>query len=848
MSMRMLIDAAHPEETRVVVTRENRLEAFEFESGSKKQLKGNIYLAKVTRVEPSLQAAFIDYGGNRHGFLSFNEIHPDYYQIPIEDREELLDQQDDADDNDDRSENGGSAEDEGIESLGGEDEIDEDIKRRSRALRRYKIHEVIKRRQILLVQVVKEERGNKGAALTTYLSLAGRYCVLMPNTARGGGISRKIANPADRKRLKTIATGLEVPKGMGVIIRTAGLNRTKPEIKRDYEYLLRTWNQVRDLTLDSIAPQLVHEEGDLIKRAIRDLYKKDIDEILVSGDFAYRSAKDFMKTLMPSQAKVVQPYRESVPLFHKYQVEREIDEMYSPRATLKSGAYLIINPTEALVAVDVNSGRATKQRNIEETAYRTNLEAAEEIARQIRLRDLAGLIVIDFIDMEVSKNVRAVEAKMKECLKADRARIQVGRISSFGLMEMSRQRLRPDLMEASANACPACGGAGVVRSTESTALAVLRSIDDEGLRESSAKISVDAPPDVAIYVLNQKRAALQELEQRYNFQIEIKVDDSLLAPNFKIENQSSSDGQGKTDVAKAKPTDTPETADTDGNEDERGSGRKRRRKRRRRPRREDETANTASSQTDETDDRDGEKEPDSKQPQTGESEATVDAKDDAEKPQRRRRSRRGGRGRSRGGSRADADTNASDPSVNTADATSESKSNVIAETDTATQSQDPALEDANTESGMATSQAEPTSVGTEAGQTEETSLGEDASTDIESQAVPKKKEKAPRKRAPRQRRLKSVDEKPKTTRRRTKISADSSDDSGDEAANKSTRQPSGDTDPSSSVPDMSSPPISEPTSDPVMPLAATESAESENSGSAAQNKPKRRGWWQRKLS
>ncbi len=567
MAMRMLIDATHPEETRVVVLRGNRLEEFDFESATKKQLKGNIYLAKVTRVEPSLQAAFVEYGGNRHGFLAFSEIHPDYYQIPVADRQALIDEEEEAaareraeeDEADESSEDGrpvehgnvievmtDSAEDEGavtdvlaedgedepspdapslaadaefdeptlegdpetlevvadsaavsseapvreddadgaavvevdstVEEIGDtEADIEEEVasSRPSRRPRRsYKIQEVIKRRQIMLVQVVKEERGNKGAALTTYLSLAGRYCVLMPNSPRGGGISRKIQNPADRKRLKAITSELEMPKGMSVIVRTAGLNRTKPEIKRDYEYLVRMWDSVRTLTLESSAPALVYEEGNLIKRAIRDLYTKDIEEILVEGEEGYREAKDFMRMLIPSHAKNVQLYKERVPLFQRFQVETLLDQMFSPTVQLRSGGYVVINPTEALVSIDVNSGRATREHNIEETATKTNLEAAEEIARQLRLRDLAGLIVIDFIDMEDQRNARAVERKLKDCLKNDRARIQIGRISPFGLLEMSRQRLRPGVLEASTLVCPHCRGAGVVRSTESSALHV----------------------------------------------------------------------------------------------------------------------------------------------------------------------------------------------------------------------------------------------------------------------------------------------------------------------------------------------------------------------------------------
>jgi ribonuclease E len=818
MSMRMLVDAAHPEETRVVVTRGNKLEAFEFESASKKQLKGNIYLAKVTRVEPSLQAAFVDYGGNRHGFLAFNEIHPDYYQIPIEDRESLEESQ--PDDDDEVGETNGNTTDEGVESLAGEDELEEDIKRRSRAMRRYKIQEVIKRRQILLIQVVKEERGTKGAALTTYLSLAGRYCVLMPNTARGGGISRKIASPADRKRLKSIAGSLEVPEGMGVIIRTAGLNRTKPEIKRDYDYLLRMWNQVRELTLESSAPSLVHAEGDLIKRAIRDLYNKEISEILVAGDDCYRSAKDFMKTLMPSQAKVVQPYRESVPLFHKYQVEREIDEMYSPRVTLKSGAYLIINPTEALVAIDVNSGRATKERNIEETAYRTNLEAAEEVARQVRLRDLAGLVVIDFIDMEVSKNVRAVESKMKECLKSDRARIQVGRISSFGLMEMSRQRLRPDLVEASTNACPTCGGAGVVRSTESTALAVLRGIDEEGMRETGASLIIDAPTEVAIYILNQKRDILVELEQRYSFSVEVRIDSSLIAPDFRIERRNTGDGEsGSQPVKTASPPTQPEASAQDGGDEERGSGRKRRRKRRRRPRRDGEEGANEANGAEASDDAGAEVAQD--QAEGLETAPEDEATDGEEKPRRRRRSRRGGRGRSRGGNRtetdgatADADQAqvAADGEV-PAEATSETQPEDGSESATTAPTEDAVAETAPVSSEEPIVTDEPAAASTEDGE--------------------KKAKPAPRKRAPRTRKPKAAATTAKAPRSRAKKKVEApADDAGSEE--KSTNTP--DATATDEAPAAAAAP--EP--------ATAEAVADVTPEPTADDKPKRRGWWQRK--
>ncbi len=708
MAKRMLIDATHAEETRVVVLDGNRLDEFDFETSTKKQVKGNIYLAKITRVEPSLQAAFVDFGGNRHGFLAFSEIHPDYYRIPIGDRAPGRDERgghrdrrdeqghgehryrrpadaergrspadEDRGREDRQAENGhgehsqsedGHSEDnhhhdshgddshaednhgenpvaeflplagdsgpeitarpipdeaglpsaisgetpppppfaaaeqpgldrppsaetrieeagdrdyaaaersmavevstlppemeggdhaapasepvaapagepasetpavaETVETVGG-DEFEEAARQRSRSLRHYKIQEVVKRRQIMLVQVTKEERGNKGAALTTYLSLAGRYCVLMPNTGRGGGVSRKITSATDRRRLKELLDELELPEGMGVIVRTAGSERSKAEIKRDLEYLLRLWDEIRSLTLQSTAPALIYEEGNLIKRSIRDLYARDIDEVLVEGEEGYKTAKAFMKMLMPSHAKRVQPYRDpAIPLLHRFQVESQIDLIHSPVVQLRSGGYIVINPTEALVAIDVNSGRSTKERNIEETALRTNLEAAEEIARQLRLRDLAGLIVIDFIDMEEHRNQGAVERRLKEGMKYDRARIQLGRISPFGLLELSRQRLRPSLVEASTQPCPHCGGTGHIRSTESTALHVLRAIEEEGIRRRSAEICIYVPTAVALYVLNQKRQTLAQIEQRYGFRVTVAHDDALIPPAFRLE-------------------------------------------------------------------------------------------------------------------------------------------------------------------------------------------------------------------------------------------------------------------------------------------------------------------------
>ena len=672
MSNKMLVDATHPEETRVVVLRGNRVEEFDFEAADRRQLRGNIYLAKVTRVEPSLQAAFVDYGGNRHGFLAFSEIHPDYYQIPFADRQALLQEQarddqeqaerEEAKDerdaeraeeqaaeaeaeseepavietivpvenpppddeavisgseigketsassevmaadvapspyvsepvepeaeadvapepevtaiaeapsefaseptsfdateaagaprenpefaaaNDDRRPESGNGsdrererEEDKVESVGAEDALEEVPERRKPRPRQYKIQEVIKRRQVLLVQVVKEERGNKGAALTTYLSLAGRYSVLMPNTARGGGISRKITTPLDRKRLKSIAQDLEVPSGMGVILRTAGANRTKAEIKRDFEYLLRLWENVRELTLRSTAPKLVYEEGSLIKRSIRDLYSREIDQIVVAGDDAYKEAKDFMRMLMPSHARNVQAYKENVPLFSRSGVEAQLDAMFSPQVTLKSGGYIVINQTEALVSIDVNSGRSTREHSIEDTALNTNLEAAEEISRQLRLRDLAGLIVIDFIDMEENRNNRSVERKLKDCLRADRARIQVGRISHFGLMEMSRQRIRTGVLESSTVSCPHCRGTGQVRSISSLSLQILRALEDHLLRHSGHELLVRSRPEVALYVLNQKRRHLAELEARFGITISISGEPPENGAGFTVE-------------------------------------------------------------------------------------------------------------------------------------------------------------------------------------------------------------------------------------------------------------------------------------------------------------------------
>jgi ribonuclease E len=674
----MLIDATHAEETRVVVVDGTRVEDFDFESQSRKQLRGNIYLAKVTRVEPSLQAAFIEYGGNRHGFLAFNEIHPDYYQIPLADREALLrEEAEEADEHPVRARAASSDED-GEEIEDDDDDVmGEEVARRTRRLmRRYKIQEVIRRRQIMLVQVVKEERGNKGAALTTYLSLAGRYGVLMPNTPRGGGISRKITTVTDRKRLKTVVQSLEVPQGMGLIVRTAGAKRTKAELKRDYEYLMRLWEDIREKTLHSIAPALIYEEEDLVKRAIRDMFDKDLEGIWVEGEAGFREARDFMRMIMPSQAKKVQHYREPTPLFVASRVEDHLAQIYTPVVPLKSGGYLVINQTEALVAVDVNSGRSTRERNIESTALKTNLEAAEETARQLRLRDLAGLIVIDFIDMDEGKNNRAVEKTMKDALKDDRARVQMGKISSFGLMEISRQRRRTGVLEGTTHVCEHCAGTGRLRSTESSALAALRGIEMEAVRGGGGAVTLRAPRAIALYILNEKRAHLAVIQQRHGLFVTVVIDDALSHADHQIERTESLGAEAvQAAVALAAPAFVPASdddsfddeavEDEDEEEDEaeaeaevdeggparepvsaedqdsaRRKGRRRRRRGRRgdepaeRPARAGEAAEAAGGEAIDDEDEDG-----------GEALEASDAGEglDAQGRRRRRRGRRGGR-------------------------------------------------------------------------------------------------------------------------------------------------------------------------------------------------------------
>ncbi|WP_062116468.1 Rne/Rng family ribonuclease [Aureimonas sp. AU40] len=796
MANKMLIDASHPEETRVVVVKGNRIEEFDFESEHKKQIKGNIYLAKVTRVEPSLQAAFVEYGGNRHGFLAFSEIHPDYYQIPVADRRALVedelaraaeeedelerkparesrsrprrsrdggakaaeatdesvsedvsesetevDEIQDADEeiaevgsaqvgnygepgSDDstvvEASNGESVSEEGegaseetrsargndddggkrrrsrrrtrssdqepaasedeaeqVDDLGSEDALEEVPVRSRQPRKQYKIQEVIKRRQILLVQVVKEERGSKGAALTTYLSLAGRYSVLMPNTARGGGISRKITNAADRKRLKEVVHDLEVPRGMGIILRTAGANRTKAEVKRDYEYLMRLWETVRTLTLQSTAPTLVYEEGSLIKRSIRDLYNKDIDQVLVAGEAGYREAKDFMRMLMPSQAKVVQPYRDPTPIFARQGIEAQLDKMLQPNVTLKSGGYIIINQTEALVAIDVNSGRSTREHSIEDTAYQTNLEAAEEIARQLRLRDLAGLIVIDFIDMEEKRNNRNVEKRLKDCLKDDRARIQIGRISHFGLLEMSRQRIRASVLESTMQTCPVCNGNGFIRSASSLALHVLRTIEEHLQKHGTHDLQVRVPTATALYILNEKRRTIDELEAHHGLRITLEAVEGHGHQHIEIEHGAEAVKRPRPEpvrpvtlapedeiepvvedeeeiVAVAASEEVEEAPAQDGTEEERRDASRRRRRRRRNGRKSDLAANGDESENGTEEDGPVSNDETGEVEVQGEAEALAGSDEDdstdengddenGKNRKRRRRGRRGGR-------------------------------------------------------------------------------------------------------------------------------------------------------------------------------------------------------------
>ncbi|MEN9873601.1 MAG: hypothetical protein RL186_498 [Pseudomonadota bacterium] len=667
MSKTMLIDAAHPEETRVVVLSGNQIDDFDFEAKAKKQIRGNIYLAKVTRVEPSLQAAFVEYGGNRHGFLAFGEIHPDYYQIPAADREAILAEE--------------AAQAQIDEDSDGDDEA---VRARRAAQRRYKIQEVVRRRQIMLVQAVKEERGNKGAALTTYLSLAGRYCVLMPNTPRGGGISRKIATATDRKRLKSIIADLDVPKGMGLIIRTAGAKRTKTEIKRDYEYLLRLWDDIRERTMASTAPELIHEEDNLVKRAVRDLYDKDVDAILVDGQEAFDEAQDFMNMLMPSHVQKVQLYKGATPLFSRMKVEHQLDSIHSPIVQLRSGGYIVINQTEALVAIDVNSGRSTRERSIESTALKTNLEAAEEAARQMRLRDLAGLVVIDFIDMEENRNDRAVEKRMKDALRFDRARVQMGKISAFGLLEISRQRRRTGVLEGSSHICEACDGMGRVRSPESASLQALRAIEAAVANRKDCEVALHADLATALYVLNEKRAHLSRLFTEHGLVVRVFAESDMAAGQFRYEIieegeavdeaefvpvflkiddpvdedddfllETESDSETDADDDSDSDEASSETASESGQGDDEATGTKRKR-RRRRGRRDEATGATAHPSVDaDGDDAEGvdaanDGDTDQNSDDGFEAAPQGETAAEAQARRRRRRGRRGGRRRREG--------------------------------------------------------------------------------------------------------------------------------------------------------------------------------------------------------
>ena len=951
MAKKMLIDATHAEETRVVVVDGNKVEEFDFESENKRQIAGNIYLAKVTRVEPSLQAAFVDYGGNRHGFLAFSEIHPDYYQIPVADREALmeeeralaeadaraeeedeapkkrrrrgprrrnnkpaeavtetevdgmetidLDASDESDENDapmaapivedepmivtqevdapedaadadtadadapvaetesdapsegaqedtpeeapvadaaseetaeeapaasdeepaaaeadsnDESESADDSEetaeadtaeddqDDGIESVSDDDDAMDLRPQRRSSPRRYKIQEVIKVRQIMLVQVVKEERGNKGAALTTYLSLAGRYCVLMPNTARGGGISRKITNAADRKKLKEIATEIDVPTGAGLIIRTAGAKRTKTEIKRDYEYLQRLWEQIRELTLKSIAPAKIYEEGDLIKRSIRDLYNRDIDEVLVEGERGYRNAKDFMKMIMPSHAKNVKHYTDALPLFARYQVESYLSSMFNPVVQLKSGGYLVIGVTEALVAVDVNSGRATKEGSIEETALKTNLEAAEEVARQMRLRDLAGLVVIDFIDMDERRNNNAVEKRLKDKLKTDRARIQVGRISGFGLLEMSRQRLRPGMIEATTQPCPSCHGTGLIRSDDNLALSILRQIEEEGVRRRSREVLVKCPVGISNFIMNQKRDHVAQIEARYGLSVRVEGDPMLVSPDFSIEKFKTATRyvpeaaepvvSADTIVMDEIDEDIAEKDDIETPESEQDEERKPKRRRRRRRRRKGQGGDQAEGSEDQTSDEavaDEDAAADADAGESAEVDAPVEDAAKEEKPKRARRSRK-----------KKAETEEEQPSEEAQ----------VAETP----ADEPAAEEEAPKPKRRTRRKKADEVKEEATETETPAEAEDAP----------KEEKPKRKRAPR------------------KTKAQKEAEAAEQAATEAAAAVEA---PAEPAPVAEEAPVVETVPEPKVDARVAEKAEEEPEEPA---KPKRRGWWSSK--
>ena len=910
MATRMLIDARHPEETRVAVLKGNRIEEFDFESADRKQIKGNIYLAKVTRVEPSLQAAFVDFGGNRHGFLAFSEIHPDYYQIPKEDREALLaeeaahaeeeaallaasegdeDNEGIADDysDDDVENNGGVTEidtsekdqvatiegghvengftdsdednenkaeaaesndtEESAASEEGEEEdrrgrrrgrrrqgrgrskAADDLRAKRMALRRrYKIQDVIHRRQVLLVQVVKEERGNKGAALTTYLSLAGRYCVLMPNSSHGGGISRKISATADRKRLKSIISELNLPKTMGCIVRTAGVSRTKTEIKRDFDYLARLWDEIRERTLTSAAPTLIHSDSDLIKRAIRDIYNRDIEEVVVEGEEGYKAAKQFMKLLMPSHARRVKPYADPVPLFQRYGAEDQLTAMYDPVVQLKSGGYIVINPTEALVSIDINSGRATKEHGIEATALNTNLEAAREIARQLRLRDMAGLVVIDFIDMEYGSNVRKVEKAMKEALKNDRARIQVGRISSFGLMEMSRQRLRTGVLEATTRTCPHCDGTGLVRTASSAGLSALRLIEDEAAKGQGSQITLFASTEATIYLLNSKRGDLTEIESRYGVQVEVIPEGEDEGAKMRV----TSGGPRPDFVPEFAPIveedDFDDEIAAEEEEASDGEARRKRRKRRRGGRGRDKRADQRTDEQNEAEEEDEASDDETSPEQVA---------DEEEAPKKRRR--RGGR-RRRGRSKSE-ETEATEQSA--ADE-SEPEAEAVTETEAEPEQAEavPQAAEAPDETA-AEAEAAPEEKPKRRSRRKKTETAEAEASPAESdaEAVAEVAEEAPA--------------KPKRTRRKkaeTKAPEEPSDAAVEEAPAKPkrTRRKKADTEqaaePAPEPQETATPepePVMQAAVEPAEPSVTAEAAP--QSGDEDDDEPKRRGWWQR---
>ena len=904
----MLIDARHTEETRVAIVKGSRVEDFDYESAAKRQLKGNIYLARITRVEPSLQAAFVEYGGNRHGFLAFSEIHPDYYQIPAEDREELikLEQEEELADaqaaleveekgdkkakstrkpkkekasekeaasgSDEKSdvkaeavaedvvtkeandadvevldpENGDADESEDITDDSPDAEQAEEFeaaerRRNMRALkRRYKIQEVIKRRQVVLIQVVKEERGNKGAALTSYISLAGRYCVLMPNSTHSGGISRKISNVTDRKRLKSMMSSLNLPQGMGCIVRTAGMARTKNEVKRDLDYLLRLWNGIRDLTLKSVAPACIYEEGNLIKRSIRDLYSKDIEEILVEGNQGYKVAKDFITMLMPSHAKKVQHYKEgAIPLFNRYQVESQLEAMYNPNVQLKSGGYIVINPTEALISVDVNSGRATKEKNIEETAVKTNLEAAEELGRQLRLRDMAGLIVIDFIDMDDRGNNRAVERRLKDVLNSDRARIQVGRISSFGLLEMSRQRLRPNLLEASMMVCAHCDGSGVVRNVESASLQALRGLEEEGIRGRSAHLKVSLNRDVAIYTLNKKRADIFDLEKRYALTIEIHGQRALGPSDIEIERENitpvksavTADALMSESIV-MDPIDDEVEADTEvKTREEKREPRSRSRRRRPRGRgsRDDERSDNSVNASD------------GSAPQEASDKAESPEGDEEKPKSRRRRGRRGGR-RRKSAANGDAatvdaqatDTSASEVSEATGDAP-KAEAPVVAKSSDEISAEKPAEEAKTAKDAGDTSEEKPKRT-----RRPRRSKKDNADKPVEAKAD--KAEEAPKADAA------PTEEKPKPARRPRRAKKD---DKTDKAAPEVKAEPAKEEAPAESKPKRGRPKKADSTkAEPAKEDAPKEDAKKpakaapkEDKAEAKSDAPPRSGWW-----